>query len=157
MAKNSRIFYARDNKRMDHPNPSSLLISAVNAVCSSAMGLKRSKKEPFPCLLLAVTREKKTYDVVPVHGETYESSVESARRQVMESYGDLSLYVIAYEGTVTREGATSDVIMIEACQVGQKVRFNLVRKFTPPGFLSKARAEEKLSLINTEPERNPAD
>jgi len=120
------------------------------------MGLKRSKKEPFPCLLLAVTREKKTYDVKPVPGDSYEMALVAARQQVLQSYGELSLYVIVSEGTVTRDGAISDAMIIEACQVGQGVRFNLTRKFTPPGLLSKARAEEKLTLVGVEPERNRA-
>jgi hypothetical protein len=138
---------------MENQTPSSLLISAVNAICSSAMRLKRSKKEPFTCLILFVRHDKRAYDIVPVYSTNYELSVAGARQQVVEQYDKLFLYVIVADGTITREGVTSDAMVIEACEVGQGVRFSFIRRYTPPKLFSKAHAEETLTLTGHEPER----
>jgi len=47
--------------RMENPKPSSFLVSAVDAACNAAMHLKRSKKEPFTCLILRVERGKQPH------------------------------------------------------------------------------------------------
>jgi hypothetical protein len=137
---------------MDNPKPSSFLISAVDAACDAAMKLKRSKKEPFTCLVLRVEREKQTYDIVPVYSTSYELSVEAARQQVAEWHDTLLFYVIVSDGNVTMAGKSSDAIVIEACEVEQRIRFQLVRRYTPPGLFSKAKAEEQLVLVRAEPD-----
>ena len=141
---------------MENPTPSSFLISAVNAACNAAMHLKHSKKLPFTCLVLRVEREKENYDIVPVYSTSYEMSVEAARQQVAEWHDDLLFYVIVSDGYVTMRGKSSDAIVIEACEVEQKVRFQLLRRYTPPGLFSKARAEEQLTTVSVEPDENRA-
>jgi hypothetical protein len=46
-------------------------------------------------------------------------------------------------------------MVIEACEVGQGVRFDFVRRHTPPRLFFEARAEENLSLMGHQPERIP--
>jgi len=53
-------------------------------------------------------------------------------------------------------GRSSDAIVIEACEVEQRVRFQLVRRYAPPGLFSKARTEEQLTLVSAEPDENRA-
>ncbi len=120
------------------------------------MQLKRKKSVPFTCLILQVERGKQVYDLVPVYSTSYEVSVEGARQQVVESYPQLFLYVIVCDGAVTRDGVSRDAIVIEACEVGQGVRFEFVRQYSPPSLFAKARADEKLIFIKHEPERGHA-
>ena len=140
---------------MENPKPSSFLISAVDAACNAAMHLKHSKKAPFTCLILRVERGKETYDIVPVYSPSYEMSVETARQQVAEWHDTLLFYVIVSDGNVTMEGKSSDAIVIEACEVEQRARFQLVRRYTAPGVFSKAKAEEQLTLVRVEPAEKP--
>lgn len=118
------------------------------------MQLKRTKKEPFTCLILRVERGKQTYDIIPVYSTSYELSVEGARQQIVDSYSQLFLYIIVCDGALTVDGVSQDAILIEACEVGQGVRFQFVRRYTSPGLFSKARADEKLTLVGYEPERD---
>ena len=103
--------------------------------------------------MLLTEREKKTYDLSPVYATNYEMSIEAARQHVTDSYQKLFLYAIVCDGNVTRDGVTSDAMVIEACEVGQGVRFHFIRCYNPPGFLHKAKAEENLTLLGFEPER----
>jgi hypothetical protein len=141
---------------MENPTPSSLLLSAVDAACHAAMHLKTSKKEPFTCLIIRAERDKEAYDIVPVYSTSYEASIAAAREQVAEWYDKLVFYVIVSDGNVTMGGVSSDAIVIEACELGAGGRFQLVRRYTPPGLFSKARAEDKLTLVGYEPKQNRA-
>ncbi len=125
----------------------------MDAACRAAMQLKKSKNLPFPCLILRVERDKNEYDLVPVYSASYEKSVEAAEQQIAEWYSTLFLYAIVCDGTVTKDGVRSDAIMVEACEVGQGVRFHFARRYTVPGFFSKARAEDAFTLVRREPER----
>ena len=68
-----------------------------------------------------------------------------------EWHGTLLFYVIVSDANVTMGGKSSDAMLIEACEMEQKVRFQLVRRYAPPGLLSKAKAEKELTLVKTEP------
>ncbi len=141
---------------MENPTPSSFLISAIDAACHAAIQMKRTKKEPFTCLILRVERDKKDYDIVPVFSTSYELSVEAACQQVADWYDTLMVYVIVSDGNVTMDGVSSDAIVVEACEIGQGVRFRLVRRYDPPGLFSKARMAGQLTLAGVEPDKNRA-
>jgi hypothetical protein len=118
------------------------------------MHMKKSKKEPFTCLVLRVEREKTDYDIVPIFSTSYELSVEGARQQVADWYATLLIYVIVSDGNVTMDGISSDAIVIDACEVGQGARFRLVRRYSPPTLFSKAKMTGKLTLAAVEPDEN---
>ncbi len=144
-------------KRMENPTPSSLLVSVIDAACQTAMQLKKSKKQPFTCLILRVERGKTTYDIVPVYAPNYEMSVKAARQQASEWRPSLMLYAIVSDGNIRQDGKASDAIIIEASEVEQRVIFQFVRRYTPPNLFSKARSEERLTLVKYETaEGNPA-
>jgi len=137
---------------MENFTPSSLLVSVIDAACHAAMQLKESKKRPFACLVVRVERGKNTYDIVPVYAPSYEMSVEAAKQQAAESQANSLMFVIVSDGNVTIENEASDAIIIEALEVDQGVRFQFVRRYTPPGLFSKAKADERLTLVKCENE-----
>ncbi|HVM60153.1 MAG TPA: hypothetical protein VMV72_04735 [Verrucomicrobiae bacterium] len=120
------------------------------------MHLKHSKKVPFTCLILIGERGKEKYEIVPVYAESYQRSIQAARQQVADWRDRLVFYVIAADGNVTIDGGSSDAIVVEACEVAQGAQFQFARRYTPPGFFSKARAEKDISLIGCEPLGSPA-
>jgi hypothetical protein len=141
---------------MDNPVPSSLLVSVIDVACRAAMKLKESKKRPFTCLLVRVERGKNTYDIVPLYAANYEMSVAAARQQAAEWQANLLMFVIVSDGNVTMGHEVSDAIVIEALESEQGVRFQFVRRYTPPGLFSKAEVEERLTLVKYETEPRPA-
>jgi hypothetical protein len=138
---------------MENSAPSSLMVSLIDAACHAAMQLKDSKKKPFTCLLVRVDRGKNSYDIIPVYAPNYEMSVETARQQAAEWQANSLMFVIVSDGNVTIDDEASDAIVIEALEVEQGVRFQFVRRYTPPGLFSKAKADERLTLVKCEKEQ----
>jgi hypothetical protein len=138
---------------MENSAPSSLLVSVIDVACRAAMKLKESRKKPFTCLVVRVERGKNTYDIVPVYAPNYEMSVEAARQQAAGWQANSLMFVIVSDGNVTTDAGASDAIIIEALEVDQGVRFQFVRRYTPSGLLSKAKSDEKLTLVKREKEQ----